>query len=159
MRDEPIRREPQSQRKIETGQRPADRVQPAPRPARDPVHLEERESPAGILDQRRGGIERFEHLGPEYGVADRIVDDRPRLVGDGLGLNQRHPAAHPEPRRRERAIHHAAALEGVGDDDRGTGIGSLAQPRDRKPEGRDPSADDGHGTSVIRTYVRFIPSG
>jgi hypothetical protein len=82
------------------GPRPARSGKSSPATALDAAHLEKRAAPAGVLDERRGRVERLEHVVPDPRVMLAIIDHGPRFVGDRLRLHERHPEPHPERRRR-----------------------------------------------------------
>ena len=67
--------------------------QPADVPPAMPVHLEERAAQAVVLDDRRGGVERVEHLAHTRTSAAGSSKAVRASCGDRLRLHQRHPAA------------------------------------------------------------------
>jgi len=149
-RDEGIGSARHPQRKRKLRQRAAHGRDPAGRIAADAVHLEEGPPEATILDQRRGGIERVEDGGPHLRVGGGVVEEGAGVVRDGLRLDEGHPGPHAERRRGQGAVDDAAALDPVGQDQRGfEPQAGAAAAGDGEPEGGDPDADDRHGIARI----------
>ena len=159
VRDEAVRPDPGAHGQIEARKRIPHGRKPAAAVAHDAVHLEVGAPEPGIFDQRRGGVERLEHLVPHPRVGDRIVKDRARVMSDRLGLDEGLTRAHAELARAQGAVDDAAAFGLVGQDQERVEVDRrLREARDGKTERGDPDADDRHkGPSLYRTYVRLSP--